>query len=840
MMAACHRQCGDCTLRDTTADYDKGPVDASVVVVFESANQTNQKQADMFATEQGELVRQCLESVGIDIEDTYFTYAVNCQIKHDEKDSVKKAAMLSCRDRLIAEIREVVPKKVICLGPIGFSALMGSERLLPITKVRGRWHTGHGVQFMGTVSPETVLKAPDFFRDFIFDLEKFAKSCGCRPPPKMTYTVAKTIKEVGTELRSMLANYEAITCDVETLGFSVVDKELMAVGFGVSNPGRNTGHALVIPHALLQKKGTWKWIQTILEGDTPTVFHNAKFDLQFLKRELLRFGFEYAPYEIDDTMLMHYVIDERPMGKFGSHALKILAEQWEDAPAYDINMGIWIADYTAAVNAGRDTKELLHTMHQYLALDCYYTSALYYRFLNYIEKEPDDFNEQCNFLYSQILIPGTMALADLEYNGILVDAPFFENLNEELRIREAKVQKTLQRLTGIKDLNPGSPKQVQKVLYEDLGLPKLKSSRKGKQVGGATSQEVLSKLKRHLRTLPDQKKAIRIIDLVLDYRKLSKTRGTYAQGVLDRISADGRLRGSFHPHGTVTGRLSSSNPNLQNIPDSSHTGLEVRNGFIAPPGKVLIEADYSQLELRIAAHLSGCPDFKQVFIEDRDVHQEVTWSLFQKEKGEATKYERYMAKCMNFGVMYQRGASSLANGPEMDYIEDSGGTRWSEKEVKEFFDKMLDAWPGFREWIDNQQTDVYKTQYVDTPLGRRRRFPFIPKPSRDKGATGRQAVNTPIQGTASDFTLWALIHINQKLPKGAQIVSTVHDSILIEVFEKDVDAVLELVKHEMEVNTPLRSDVPFKADADVALRWGEMGKYEWDQEELSLTAVDSD
>lgn len=825
---------------------------ADVAIVFEMPSQEAAVKDNWYAgrtSGAGALIKQCLASVGISIDDVYTCSALNCR-SNRKKEAMMKNAMLSCRPRLIEELKEANVKKVLCLGTVGYSALMSAERNLPITKIRGRWKKAYGMDVLATFAPDFLLASPDWFRDFEYDLNKFVSSSEAEPWPDVEVWVPETLKEADEAFR-FLEEHETLSCDLETNGLSPIKNHVIACGFGVVDKN-NDGVTVVIDDTLLTKKKPWKGIQRILSSAIETIFHNGKFDLQFFKAEFSKRDLPYSPGNIHDTMLLHYCLDERPMGKFASHKLENIARSRYDAPDYGIDMKKFIPEWNAA--SEYDRRRLRTGLHAYLGLDCYYTRRLFPDLWNECVEEDEDLLD----LYDEYMVPGTLTLADVETNGILIDREFYEDASKKLEKDAKKILGRLQRLTGIPDFNPGSPKQVEEFVYGQLQLPRgeiqvakakklgLKkwqkldpkkkgkvstyTSRRGKQREGPTSKPVLKTLARNFAEHTDT-----LLDII-QYRNLTKNAGTYVNGMLERVDVDGRIRGNFNLHGTATGRLSSDNPNLQNIPDSSHTGVEVRNGFIAAPGNVLIEADYSQLELRIAAWLSDDPGFKEVFIEGRDVHQEVTWALFHKTKQEASKYERYMAKCMNFGVMYQRGAHSLAHGPEMDYIEDNGGTRWSEQEVAEFFDRMLRNWPVFNQWMSDQQEYVYEHQYVKSPTGRKRRWPFIPP--WDAGAAGRGAVNTPIQGTASDFTLSALIRIHNRLPDGAMIVSTVHDSILIECKKRLVKQVLRIVKEEMEENLPFETDLPFASDADVAEKWGQMGKYDWDEVTLELLPVE--
>lgn len=792
---------------------------ADIAIVVDHPSSLDASKDQFFTGDAGKLVREVLHHNGIRTSDTFVCSALNCR-PNTKKEAMLKNAMLSCRERLISELKLSGAKKVLCLGPIGFSALASAPRNLPITKTRGRWHEFFGMQVLPTFNPTMVMGVPDYARDFYRDVEKFAQGKGRQPWPKVDVWTPESIKEM-REAFKLLSTASFASCDTETTGFNPTRDKLLAVGFCVLYDD-DSATSVVLDEALIEKKATWREMCKLIASKQRTVFHNAKFDLKFLKVGLRHHDLECEPRNIEDTMLLNYCLDERPMGRFQAHSLKNLARVRCDAPDYDIHMGKWLKEWETAHEL--DKRKLRDQMHTYLALDTYYTARLYPDLSSEVENESVDLVA----LYEDLLMPGMLALADIELHGILIDRAFYEETSADLAARAKPVLKRLQRSTGRKDFNPNSPPQVKEYLYTDLELPVMRTARRGKQQEGPTAKPVLKMLKKKY------PKHGKVIDDILMYRTLTKTAGTYVNGIIDRVDDDDRIRGDFLVHGTATGRLSSSNPNLQNIPEASHTKIEVRNGFIAPDGYVLIEADYSQLELRIAAHFCQDGNFVNVFKEDRDIHQEVAFAFFGKPADQVTKYERYMAKCMNFGVVYGRGPGSLANGPEMEYVEEIGGTRWSKDEVGEFFKKFFANFPGFHTWMEEQTAIGYQDQVVVSPLGRRRRFPFIPQ--RDNGAVGRQAVNTPIQGTASDFTFAALIRIHDRLldinseygTDAAYIVSTVHDSILIECLEELVDEVLVIVREEMEDNVPLESDVPFKSDADVARKWGQMGKYKWD------------
>jgi DNA polymerase-1 len=296
--------------------------------------------------------------------------------------------------------------------------------------------------------------------------------------------------------------------------------------------------------------------------------------------------------------------------------------------------------------------------------------------------------------------------------------------------------------------------------------------------------------------------------------------------LLDRIEWDNHIRCDYLLHGTGTGRLSSANPNVQNIPDESHIGFNIRTAFIPENDDwVLIESDYSQLELRIAAHQTGDKNLIKVYQNNGDLHKDVTDAAFKKK--DITPYERSLAKSMVFGAVYDRGPESLAFGEEMDYIESElGGVRWTLSETKHFFNTFLSKYPELPKWQNEQRETAYKQRVLQTELGRFKRFPLITH--GDNGTIGRQAINFPIQSLASDVTLDALIRIHSRLADlnysvgkiVAHIVLTVHDSITTACHKKYVKRVKRIITEEMS-SVPIETVVPFKVKIAIGKNWGD-------------------
>ena len=312
-------------------------------------------------------------------------------------------------------------------------------------------------------------------------------------------------------------------------------------------------------------------------------------------------------------------------------------------------------------------------------------------------------------------------------------------------------------------------------------------------------------------------------------RKDIRLQTTYQKSLLDRVDDDGRIRASFLMHGTSTGRLSSQNPNLQNIPslkrEDSEKTRPMRRAFRPADGREWVEVDYSQLELRVAAALSGDEALTKVFKDGRDIHQEVAAAIFSKDYAKVTEVERYLSKAVGFGIIYGRGAKALATGVEMRYVEQKlGGKAWTVDQAELFIRKFLRSYPDLATWIEHQHEAVKADGYVESPFGRRRRFPLTPRSRGEMNAIERQAVNTPIQSAASDICLEAMVRIDKGIVEygiDATILFPVHDSICLEVNSDQLDRIKHLCKVEMEQDF---MGVPLTVSFEHGPNWAEVSK----------------
>lgn len=379
-------------------------------------------------------------------------------------------------------------------------------------------------------------------------------------------------------------------------------------------------------------------------------------------------------------------------------------------------------------------------------------------------------------LYKEIELPLARVLADMENRGVLVDKNGIASFGEMLSEKIAEKTEEIYKEAG-KEFNINSPKQLGEVLFSDLSIPGGKKTKSGY----STNADVLESLKDSYKIVAD----------VLEYRKLSKLNSTYVQGLLKTISEDGRIHTTFNQTETRTGRISSIEPNLQNIPVRSDLGKEMRKFFMAEDGKKLVDADYSQIELRVLAHISGDKALNEAFHSGEDVHKKAAMSVFGLPSEMITEELRRRAKAVNFGIVYGIGAFSL-----------SGDIGVSVKEAREYIKNYLTVYSGVDSFMKNSVDFAKREGYVSTLFGRRRYIPELSASNRMIASFGeRVAMNAPIQGTAADIIKIAMIKVFERLKKeklDAALILQIHDELIIECKDSDTEIIEKLLKEEME------------------------------------------
>ena len=393
-------------------------------------------------------------------------------------------------------------------------------------------------------------------------------------------------------------------------------------------------------------------------------------------------------------------------------------------------------------------------------------------------------------LYNNIEFPLAQVLADMTRTGMLVDREGIETFGVRLREKIDGALAAIQRQVDDPAFNPNSPKQLGELLFDKMHLPHGRKTSRGWSTDNATLQKLR----------PD----CPLIDDILEYRSYQKLYSTYVEGLLKVIGPDGRIHSTFNQTEARTGRLSSDNPNLQNIPIRTELGSQLRGFFIAKPGCVLVDADYSQIELRILAHITGDEHMQEAFRSGQDIHRSTAAKIYGIPLEEVTPRLRTAAKAINFGIMYGKGAFSLS--------EDLGV---SMREAGTFLKNYLDSFPKVDGYMEKTIADAKEKGYVSTLFGRRRALPELSSSNFAVRTSGeRMARNTPIQGTAADVIKLAMVRVWRRLRAEkleSRLILTVHDELIVEAPEAEAGTAARILKEEMEgcvqFAVPLETDV---------------------------------
>lgn len=618
------------------------------------------------------------------------------------------------------------------------------------------------------------------------------------PVDEATETETHIIRDEAAldEMIATLEQAEAIAFDTET----TAKDQMLAALVGISlatEPG--VGYYIPVGHRLGEDEDNQLPLELVIERlrpvmtdpSIPKIAHNIKYDAVVLQRH----GLDVHPLSTDTMIgewLLHPDAAQRKLG------LKNLAF---------FRLGVEMTPISELIGTGRKqiTMDFVPVAKAapYAAADADMTLRLAKPILDELAEQ-----EQLE-LFEELEMPLVPVLVDMETTGMLLDVDYLKHMAKELgEVLEQRYQEICA-VAGY-EFNMNSPQQLSEALFERLGLP-TQGLRKTKTGYYSTAADVLDGLR--------QQDTTGIIDAILEYRELEKLRGTYVDALPQLVNPEtGRVHTSFNQTGTVTGRLSSSEPNLQNIPVRSEIGRRVREAFIAPPGYVLLGADYSQVELRVLAHVSGDEALREAFQEGQDIHATTAATVYSIDIGEVTPAQRSFAKSVNFGLLYGMSAFRLARESNLTLPE-----------AEAFVQAYFASFPSVAQYLEGTRQRAVETGYVETLLKRRRYFPALQ--SNDSGqaaamarrAAEREAINMPIQGTAADIMKLAMIKLHRALGERglrSRMVLQVHDELLLEVPEDEVDEAVELVCEVMENAYPL--DVPLKVDAHTGQNWGEL------------------
>ena len=518
-------------------------------------------------------------------------------------------------------------------------------------------------------------------------------------------------------------------------------------------------------------QGNWNaLLGALLSGDIRKISHNVKD----LMRTLLDGGLPAEGF-VFDTALAAYLLDATAGGYDLQRLFVSYFNQELEKPAHlEPDAFSPLGDRAAA----------WASLHSYGAA----IEALYGVLLPRLREQGME------KLYFDVELPLCRVLADMERSGFLVDGGALARFGADLSDTIRQLEERIYAAAG-QQFNINSPKQLGKVLFEDLGLPHGKKTK----TGWSTNADVLEKLK-------DQP----LVADVLTYRQYAKLKSTYADGLLKVIDPDGRIRTSFQMTVTATGRLSSTEPNLQNIPTRTDLGSKMREMFVAAPGHVLVDADYSQIELRLLAHISGDEAMQQAFLSGEDFHTVTAARVFHVPQDQVTHQMRSRAKAVNFGIVYGISAFSLS--------QDIGVTV---AEAKEYMERYFATYTGVRQYMEQVVSQARERGYVETLWHRRRALPELKSSNFNMRSFGeRVALNMPIQGTAADIIKLAMVRVHSRLAReglAAQLIMQVHDELIVECPEEEAPRVEALLQQEMQGVAEL--SVPLLAEAHTGRNW---------------------
>lgn len=584
-----------------------------------------------------------------------------------------------------------------------------------------------------------------------------------------------------------LRTAELFAFDTETTSLDYLQAEIVGVSFAVE-----PGHAAYVPLAhdypgapeQLDRDTVLAALKDLLEAETPAkVGHNLKYDAHVLANHGIALGGMRF-----DTMLESYVWNSvatrHDMDSAAERYLSLKTVHYEDV-------------------AGKGAKQIpfsqvsIETAGDYAAEDADVTLRLHRTLWPAIEHEP-----LLQRLYEEFERPLVPVLLRMERRGVLIDRAMLRKQSSELGKRALELQEAAHREAGA-PFNVDSPKQLQHILYDTMQIPVLRKTPTGQP---STAEDVLEELA-EAHVLPR---------LILEYRSIAKLRSTYTEKLPEQVNAHtGRVHTSYHQAVAQTGRLSSTDPNLQNIPIRTPEGRRIRQAFVAPSGHVLLAADYSQIELRIMAHLSGDAGLQAAFAADRDVHQATAAEVFDVPLEEVTADQRRSAKAINFGLIYGMSAFGLARQLG---IERSAAQRY----VELYFAR----YPGVKEYMERTRERARDTGYVETVFGRRLHLPEIRSRNRAlQQYAERSAINAPMQGTAADLIKSAMIAVDRWCEHegrgDAHLIMQVHDELVLEVRESALRRVTDAVRAAMLAADHGALSVPLKVDVGTGANWDE-------------------
>jgi len=805
-----------------------GPKNAGLMIIGEAPGAKESETGLPFQGKAGKLLDQYLREAGVDRKEVYVTNVCKCRPPGNRTPTPKE--MEACKPHLLREIMKVKPKRILLLGASAVRGVTG-ERVLK--NVRGKWITQDGIKIMSTYHPAAILRNPGWGVSLSSDINKFVKDSEEINIDQVPFTFCRTRKDlegfINDAKKAVLHSY-----DIETVpGTSKVICHSSTFEF---KDGSTRSYFIPLYHPESPFRKKWeqviRFITKVLEGEEPfnaiTIAQNGKFDD---KHHLINTGIR--PRLDFDTMLASHLLDEN-----SPHDLGYLATTWLGVPSWKEDV-----DKMNLIN------EKLNKVAMYNVRDTFYLIPMYKKMRASLRQDGRLWT-----LFNRVLMPAASAYEMGEVHGVYLHLDQVEKMtrialnnmheakekmkehmpdgmefihcgncrrygNQRVKIQcphpeersEMFSCKQYMEPKEFKVFNFNSPQQMAWLLFEELEMEPVEYTNSDPPKP-STAEDTLVYLDHP------------IIEHILFYREWQKLYSTYLRPWAELADEEGRIYVSAKLHGTVTGRLAYSKPSPQTVPRNA----EIRSCIGAPPGWKLCEFDYSQVELRLVAHVSNEPTMTRIYQTNGDIHIETACIITGKRPEDITEDERKKAKAVNFGFVYGMGWRKF-----IQYAKTNYGVDFTPEEAKRIRKRFFQKYRGLQPWHDRQRRIVQQLGYVRSLVGRKRRLPEVY--SHDEGVQAealRQSINSPVQACPPDFTHMALAKLD-KVPgmwEECFFIFQVHDAILFEIREDVVDKWVPIIKDAME-NLPLKRlfgvemSVPIVVDAKVGDAWGKGQKW---------------
>lgn len=606
------------------------------------------------------------------------------------------------------------------------------------------------------------------------------------PPPGIdTETVVVDTPEALADLAKTLAKAKIISFDTETTGTDQMQSELVGISLAVDAQkgyyipiGHEKGHQLPIGEAVKAIRGP------MTDPKIPKTGHNLSFDYVLLARH----GVAAAPLAFD-SMVAEWLRDSN------SRNLGLKSLAW-------VRLDVQMTDIEELIGTGRKQISMAQVPIELAAPYAAADAEVVLRLKPILEADLKE--SKATQLFETLEMPLVPVLAQMEMAGITLDPDYLKKMSADLDKEMARMAGDIYKKVG-EEFNLNSTQQLSHALFDRLGIAPPDGTRKTASGRYSTAADILD-------TLAEEHEVVR---WVLDHRELAKLKSTYVDALPLQINPQtGRVHTSYNQTGSVTGRIASSHPNLQNIPIRTEIGRKVRHAFVAAPGHLLLAADYSQVELRVVAHMADDKTMQEAFKAGQDIHATTAAAIMAVDLHDVSPEQRRNAKAVNFGLIYGMSAFGLTRSTDLTLAE-------AEDFIKAYFERF----PGVKRYIENTPRLAEEQGYVETLLGRRRYFPGLKEGGNAviRSRLQRESINSPIQGTAADIMKLAMLRVADALPKAGlhgRMLLQVHDELVLECPEDELEKTAKLVVEEMSSAHQLK--VPLHTDVSAGVNWGEM------------------